>query len=301
MFRTQRARKGPGGCGGWGLDSRNRRGPGVPPTPGLRGQGTSPGSPAGFLCSSGQAKRSPLLSCSSSLGSGRAPPACLSWSPHPPSCVPKDPHTLEGPWRAGDRHGSSAGSPNLSGRANCPHSSPAPPRGHLPPSFPFLPSASFLCPQGPGQPGGGFEDRGSAWELSRLPGPQLAGQSPSAPHPLLPGRPSHLPLLISPASFLCPQDPRCLYGALGVGELACLSWSPWPLGGWSCLASTSSLPLVPLHPTGSLWGSSHLLGGQSPPPASGRHPSCGETLTLCLPTMPSWLLPPFLYIFKLLS
>ena len=61
MLSTHRAGKGPGGCGGWGLGSRNRRGPGVPPTPGLRGRGTSPGSPAGFLGSSGQGKRPPLL------------------------------------------------------------------------------------------------------------------------------------------------------------------------------------------------------------------------------------------------
>ena len=77
MLRTHRAGKGSGGCGGRGLGSRNRRGPGVPPTPGLRGQGTSPGSPAGFLGSSGQGKCLPLLSCSSGLESGRAPPTCL--------------------------------------------------------------------------------------------------------------------------------------------------------------------------------------------------------------------------------
>ena len=49
MLRTHRAGKGPWGCGVWSLGSRNRRGPGVPPTPGLRGQGTSTGSSAGFL------------------------------------------------------------------------------------------------------------------------------------------------------------------------------------------------------------------------------------------------------------
>ena len=62
------------GLWGWGLGSRNRRGPGVTPTPGLRGQGTSLGSPAGFLGSSGWGKRPPLLSCSSGLG-GLLPPA----------------------------------------------------------------------------------------------------------------------------------------------------------------------------------------------------------------------------------
>ena len=62
MLRTHRAGKGSGSCGGWGLGSRNRRGPGVPPTPGLRGEGTSPGSPAGFLGSSAQGRHPPLLS-----------------------------------------------------------------------------------------------------------------------------------------------------------------------------------------------------------------------------------------------
>ena len=131
--------KRPGICGGWGLGSRNRRGPGVPHTPGLRGQGTSPGSPAGFLGSSWGGKCPPLLSCSSGL---------------------------RGP----------------------------------------------LC----------------------------------------------LPLLIS-----------------------------GPQGCRSCLASTSPPPSVLLHPTGSLWGSSRLLGRQCPPPVAGRSPSCGETLTPCLPTLPS--------------
>ena len=55
MLRTHRAGKGPGGCGGWSLGSRNRRGTGMPPTPGLRGQGTSPRRPAGFLGLSGGA------------------------------------------------------------------------------------------------------------------------------------------------------------------------------------------------------------------------------------------------------
>ena len=48
--------------GGWGLGSRNRRGPAVPPTPGLRGQSISPGSPAGFLGSSGGGANSFLSS-----------------------------------------------------------------------------------------------------------------------------------------------------------------------------------------------------------------------------------------------
>ena len=105
--------KRPRGLWGWGLGSRNGRDPGVPPTPHFRGQGTSPGSPAGFLGLRGQGKRPPLLSCSSSLGSGWAPPACLSWSPQPPSYAPSTNVAGSGgkgqPWRAGDQPGSSAG------------------------------------------------------------------------------------------------------------------------------------------------------------------------------------------------
>ena len=153
MLRTNRAGKGPGGCEGWGLGSRNTRGPGVPPTPGLRGQGTSPGSPAGFLGWSGWGKCPPLLSCSSGLG-GPLPPA----SPDLPSLPPMSPRTYVA-WR------------------------------------------------------GCLEGRGSAWELSRLPGPEWTGQSPSTPLPLLLARSSRLPLLISPASLLCPQDPRGLDGS----------------------------------------------------------------------------------------
>ena len=44
------------------------------------------------------------------------------------------------------------------------------------------------------------------WEPSRLPGLEWAGQMPSSPLLLLPEGPSHLPLLISPASLLYPQD-----------------------------------------------------------------------------------------------
>ena len=74
--------KRPWGLWGWGLGSRNRSIPCVPPTPGLRGQGTSPGSPAGFLGSSGRGKCPPLLFCSF----WRTLPTCLSWSPWTQGC-----------------------------------------------------------------------------------------------------------------------------------------------------------------------------------------------------------------------
>ena len=256
MLRTDRAGKGPGGCGG-GLRLKEQKGPRfAPPSPGLRGWGTSQGSPAIFLGSVGWGSCPLLLA----LSSRRAPPACLSFSPL--GLLPMPPRTHEtwrGLWRAGDRPGSSAG-----------------------------------CL-----------------------GPQWVGQSPSTSLLSLLDGSSRLPLLISPASLLCPQDPHGLVGALEagywlessagspaqVGQAITLCSSPslpreslppaspdlppWPQGRKSCLASTSSPPSVPLLPTGSLWGSCYLLGCQRSPPAAGRHTSCGEKLTLCLPTPPS--------------
>ena len=92
MLRTHRAGKGPEGCGRLGLRLKEQKGPRCVPHPWSRGQGTSPGSPTGFLGSSGQGNHSPLLS----LSSWMVPPACLSWSPWPPSYALKDPHGLEG-------------------------------------------------------------------------------------------------------------------------------------------------------------------------------------------------------------
>ena len=138
MLRTHRAGKGPVGCWGWGLGSRNRRVPSLPPTPGLRGQGTSPGRPAGFLGSGGWGKRSPLLSCSSSLG-GPLPPA----SPDFPGLPPMPPGTHVAwrcVWRAGDQPGSSAGPLAQVDQAIALCSSPALPGESLLPASPDLPS-----------------------------------------------------------------------------------------------------------------------------------------------------------------
>ena len=169
MLRTRRAGKGPEGCGGWGLGSRNRRGPGVRPTPDLRGQGTSSGSRAGFLGSSGRGKRPPLLSCSSGLG-GLLPPA----SNDLPGLPPMPPRTLaawRGLWRAGDWPGSSACSPCPSGRGNHPlllsHSSSLGGPLNLP--LLFSPRPPSYVPKDPGDLQEALEGRGSAWELSRLP------------------------------------------------------------------------------------------------------------------------------------
>ena len=177
---------------------------------------------------------------------GQKGPRC---APHPSSQRVGGPH-LGAQW----------GSRARVGRANALHSSPAPPGGPLPPDSPVLPSASFLCPQdqcGRGEEGA-LEGRGPAWALSRLPGPEWAGQMPSAPLLLLQDGSSHLPLLISPAS--------------GVPILSGLHFSS---------------PLSPPRPTSSLGGSSCLLGRQGPPPAAGRHPNFGEVLTRHLPTLPS--------------
>ena len=207
------------------------------------------------------------------------------------------------------------------GRANTLLSSPAPPVWEAPSLLPhlFSPWPPSYDPKDPCDMEGTLESRGSAWELSRLPEPEWAGQSPSAPLLLLPEGPSHLPLLISPASLLCLQDPCSLDGALEggywlgssagspaqVGQVITLHSSPAlpgesvpphprlpllisPASGAPILSGLhSSTPSVPLHPTSSLWGSSRLLGHQSPRPAASRHPSCGETLTPCLPTPPS--------------
>ena len=136
--------KRPWGLWGWGLGSRNRRSPGMPPTPGLRGQGTSPGSPAGFLGSSGWAKHPPLLLLRSGVWEG-------------PSLLPL-----------------------------------------------LISLASLLCPQD--QCGWGWGGRGhlggqgTSMGAQQAPRAEWVGQSPSIPLPLLPEGPSHLHLLISPAS-----------------------------------------------------------------------------------------------------
>ena len=85
--------------------------------------------------------------------------------------------------------------------------------------------ASLLCPQDQCGRGEALEGRGLAWELIRLPVSEWVGQSPSAPLPLLPEGPSHLPLLFSPwpPSYAL-KDSCGLEGVLEGGGLA------WELG-----------------------------------------------------------------------
>ena len=194
MLRTHKEGKVPGGCGGWGLGSRNRRGPGVPPP----------------LVSEG---REPHLG---------AQPA--SWA--------------------------------QVGGANTLYSSHAPPGWPLLPVYPDLPGLPPM-PPGPTWPEWGF---GGGYLLGSSAGsPAQVGETIT-----LCSSPTLLRESLTPAS---PELP-CLTGADPV-------WPPL------------SSPPVPLRLTSSLWGSSHLLGHQSPPAAAGRCPSCGETLTSCFPTLPS--------------
>ena len=69
------------------------------------------------------------------------------------------------------------------GGANTLHSSPAPPVLESPSCKP--PGLPPMSP-GPTQPVVGFGGWGSAWELSRLPGPEWVGQTPPTPLLLLP-------------------------------------------------------------------------------------------------------------------
>ena len=137
------------------------------------------------------------------------------------------------------------------GRAIALCSSPAPPGWLLPPASPDLPS---LPPMPPGLmwPGWSFGRGVLTWELSRLPGPELAGQLPSTPLSFFAQSPSHLPLQISPPSgapilsslhFSSPLSPPTSYQFI----LRLLP-SPWssesPTSGqqepWLCGAANST-------------------------------------------------------------
>ena len=194
----------------------------MPPTPGLRGQVTSPGSPAGFLGSSGQCKRPPLLSCSSGLG-GPLLPA----SPDLSGLPPMSPRTHEawwGLWRAGDQPGSSAGSLGLGGRGKHPPLLSCSSR-RAPPAClscsPPTPPASFLCPQGPTWPGGGFGGQGTGLRAQQASWAEWVGQTPSSPLLLLPPSSPDLPGLrgtdpVWPQLLLPPQSPYVLLVHFGV-------------------------------------------------------------------------------------
>ena len=173
-------------------------GPGLPPILGLRRQGTSPGSPAGFLGSSGQGKSSPLLSCSSGP---EGLPTCISCSPLSCHLMPPGPMQPRGvglrlkeqegsrraphPWsqRTGDLTWEPSRLPGLEYIGQ----TPSPPLlscssslgGPLPPASPDLPS---LLPMPPRT----HTAWRGLWEQGDWPVPKWTGQSPSAPLLLFP-------------------------------------------------------------------------------------------------------------------
>ena len=104
------------------------------------------------------------------------------------------------------------------------------------------------------------------WEPSRLPGLLWAGQLPSASLLLLLDGSSHLPLLMSSASLLCPQDPCGLAGALEGGYwLGSSAGCPARVGGAIALLSSPALPRESLPPA------SPDLGASGAPILSGLH------------------------------
>ena len=142
-------------------------------------------------------------------------------------------------------------------------SSPAPPRCPLPPASPD-PPASLLRPQDPGGLDGAVE-RGKQLGSSAGSPAEWARRSPSSPLLLLLESPSHLPLLISPASgapilsglhFSSPLGPPTFY-RFTLGFLP----SPW---GSECPSSCRQAPL--------LWGDANAASSPTailtalPPP-----------------------------------
>ena len=148
------------------------------------------------------------------------------------------------------------------GEANALRSSPAPPVQRAPPTCLSCSPLDLLpMPPGPMWPGEGGPWRAGhqpGSELSRLPVPEWAVRSPSAPLSLLPEGPAHLPLLISPAS--------------GAPILSGLHFS-------SPLSTPTSYQFT--------WGFLPSPWVSGSPTEASRHPNCGETLKQCLPTLPS--------------
>ena len=107
------------------------------------------------------------------------------------------------------------------------------------------------------------------------------------PHPGLRGQGCHLGAQQASWARVGGANTLCSFPLLLEGPSRQPLLISGPQGRRSCLASTSPPPSVPRRPTSTLGGSSHLLGRQGPAPVAGSHPSCGETLTQCLPTLPS--------------
>ena len=257
MLRTHRAGKGPGRLLGVGLRLKEQKGSRRAPPP-LVAEGrdlTWEPSRLPGLQWVGQTPSAPLFP----EGPSHLP---LLFSPRPPSYAPRTSvaRGMGGHGRQGTGLGTQqAPQPKWAGRSP---SAPLLPLlegpSHLPLLFsPRPPSCAPRTSVARGM--GGHGGQGTSLGTQQAPQPKWAGQSPSASLlPLLEG-PSRLPFLISPAS--------------GAPILSDLHFSS-PLS-------------TPLCHTGSLGGSSCLLGHQVPPPAASRCPSCGETLTRHLSTPPS--------------
>ena len=226
----------------------------------VRGPGPGPQQAHWARVGGGNARRIPPIL------EGPTPLASLLLPPLLPSYAPRTPAARGGlrEWRT--RPGSPAGILGFEG--NSCHASPGPPVLEGSPSIrlsSFAPPHLPPMPLGPMRPGGGLGGwSNECGSPAGFPGPDWAGEMLGVLPPIL-------------------QAPR---GPSRHGN-------PYPLpatpqGHRSCLVSTSPPPSVPPHPTGSLCGSSRLLGHQGPPPVAGRLPSsCGETLTWCPPTPPS--------------
>ena len=92
----------------------------MPPTSGLRRQGTPLGSPAGFQDLSGWGQCPPLLSCSPSPAGSLPSHLPLLLSPSLPPMPPEPMRPEEGFGGQGTRLGHLAGFPGSSGQGQCP-------------------------------------------------------------------------------------------------------------------------------------------------------------------------------------
>ena len=200
--------------------------------PGLKWVGQMPSTPAPLVWGLG----------------GPLPPA----SPDLPSLPPMPPRTHTA-WRGFGGQGTGleaqqAPIPEWVGQSpSAPHPLLLDGPSHL---FLMTSPASLLCPQDPCGLEGALDCRGPAWELSRLPGPQWAGQSPSTPLLLFPQGPSHLPLLFFPRPpSYAPKDPCGLDGALEQGNrLGSSAGCQAPVGQVITLCSSPTLPRESLPP-----------------------------------------------------
>ena len=182
MLSTHRAGKG-GGMGVWGVEFRLNRTEGAPaclPPLVSESRAHHVGAQQASLGSSEWAN---------ALQPSPAPPVLDRPSRLPLLISPASllcPQHTQGPEGALDGFGAQQAPQARVGRANALSSSPTPLVPVGPSRLPLLISlVSILYPQDPCSLEWALEGGRSTWELSRLPGPQWAGQMPSAPFQLL--------------------------------------------------------------------------------------------------------------------